>query len=154
VAYRASKAAMNMVAACYAKEQARFGVKVLAVHPGTITNIISGLSWFVQSAQHSPAGYLGVICNTQKFLLRFFSSTYALDGLLYLCFYHRLGADGHGQNVRQAHNDRGRFRQRNYTATARSRPGATKGTNIVRCVPFLGVILSTLLFFCVVMTSG
>eukprot|EP01032_Pedospumella_encystans_P014920 gene14920-17114_t len=36
VAYRASKAAMNMVAACYAKEQARFGVKVLAVHPGWV----------------------------------------------------------------------------------------------------------------------
>lgn len=34
MAYRASKAALNMMAACYAEEQAQDGVKVLAVHPG------------------------------------------------------------------------------------------------------------------------
>ena len=44
MAYRASKAAMNMVAACYAKEQARFGVKVLAVHPGTIKRVLQFVS--------------------------------------------------------------------------------------------------------------
>ena len=34
MAYRASKAALNMMAACYAEEQAKDGVKVVAVHPG------------------------------------------------------------------------------------------------------------------------
>ncbi len=34
MAYRASKAALNMLAACYAEEQAKDGVKVLALHPG------------------------------------------------------------------------------------------------------------------------
>ena len=34
MAYRASKAALNMMAACYAEEQAKDGVKVVALHPG------------------------------------------------------------------------------------------------------------------------
>lgn len=44
MAYRASKAAVNMVAACYAKEQARLGVKVLAVHPGIHMPVIYWVS--------------------------------------------------------------------------------------------------------------
>lgn len=34
MAYRASKSALNMLAVCYAEEQAADGIKVLAVHPG------------------------------------------------------------------------------------------------------------------------
>ena len=36
MAYRASKAALNMMAACYAEEQAKDGVKVVALHPGKL----------------------------------------------------------------------------------------------------------------------
>jgi len=39
MAYRASKAALNMMAACYAEEQAQDGVKVLALHPGEYLTI-------------------------------------------------------------------------------------------------------------------
>ena len=60
MAYRASKAAMNMVAACYAKEQARFGVKVLAVHPGT---------------EHYDFNYeYSVLCAIMFFLCRYVSN--------------------------------------------------------------------------------
>lgn len=42
MAYRASKAALNMMAACYAEEQAKNGVKVVALHPGWVQTEMGG----------------------------------------------------------------------------------------------------------------